>query len=140
MYLLGLMNWLRTELGEPVEAVYGFYFCGHRCENQKNTYSVALIKLSAPKWLGEELKAETFVVTDETINLLPMRFLIHFLKHGKQWSISDSGRVDESRRIPSLFTLPTSLWQDDGGERRLVLNTASSIVFHVSGQGLTSLL
>jgi hypothetical protein len=60
MYLLGLLYWLRTELGEPVEAVYGFYFCGCRCKNEDNTYSVGLIKLSAPKWLGEELKAETF--------------------------------------------------------------------------------
>jgi hypothetical protein len=109
MYLLGLMYWLRTELGEPVEAVYGFYFCGSRCEYQNNTYSVGVIKLSAPKWLGEELKAETFVVTEETNNFLPMRFLIHFLKHGKQWSISNSGRLDESRRIPSLLTFPTSL-------------------------------
>jgi hypothetical protein len=52
MYLLGLIYWLRTELGEPVETV-----CGRRCENQDNTHSVGLIKLSAPKWLGEGLKA-----------------------------------------------------------------------------------
>jgi hypothetical protein len=60
MHLLGLIYWLRTELGEPVEAVYGFYFCGRRCENQdNNTYLVGLIKLSAPKWLGENVKRHT---------------------------------------------------------------------------------
>jgi hypothetical protein len=39
-----------------------------------------------------------------------------------------------------MSTLPTNLWEDKGDERRLVLNGALSTVFHVSGQGLTSLL
>ena len=53
MYLVALLYWLRVELGEPVEAVYGFYFCGQQCKGPDNTYTVGLIKLSAPTWLGE---------------------------------------------------------------------------------------
>ena len=45
------------------------------------------------------------------------------------------------RRIPSLFTLPSSLWNDENYERRLVLHgTTLSIVFAISRLGLERLL
>lgn len=57
MYLLGLLYWLRVELGSPIESVFGFYFCGCRCQDQKGTYTVGIVKLSASQFLGDEMKA-----------------------------------------------------------------------------------
>jgi len=122
MYLLGLLHWLRTKLGEPVDAVHGFCFCGRRCADQNQTYCVGLVKLTAPMCLGDELRAKFVQVTDDATSPIPMNALIHFLKHGKRWSISSStcgedGLIEAHRRVPSLFTLPSSLWKDDEENR-----------------------
>eukprot|EP00529_Nitzschia_sp_RCC80_P017120 CAMPEP_0113470632 /NCGR_PEP_ID=MMETSP0014_2-20120614/16547_1 /TAXON_ID=2857 /ORGANISM="Nitzschia sp." /LENGTH=677 /DNA_ID=CAMNT_0000363211 /DNA_START=126 /DNA_END=2159 /DNA_ORIENTATION=- /assembly_acc=CAM_ASM_000159 len=142
MYLIGLMYWLRAEQGKAVEAVYGFYFCGRRCEGFfSNRYSVGLIKLSAPQHLGDEIKAEYFKVDGPSNDLLPLRFLIHFLKKGKRWSLDPRRDMnDPKRRIPALYALPTTLWEDNGNNRKLVLNSTLAIVFRVSAEGLKNLL
>lgn len=44
------------------------------------------------------------------------------------------------RRIPSLFTLPSSLWNDEHDARRLVLHGSLSIIFDISPLGLENLL
>ncbi|CAB9506109.1 unknown protein [Seminavis robusta] len=140
MYLLALMNWLRTELGKPVDAVYGFYFCGLRCEHQDCTYSV----LSMPTTLGECLEVEVYETTDTVESNVPMNALIHFLLHGKCWSVSgemlQGGIMKQERRIPSLYTLPTSLWEDNPDNRQLIIHGALSVVFIVSVPGLKHLL
>jgi len=144
MYLLTLMYWLRTELGKPVEAVYGFYFCGSRCEHQHGFYVVGFIKLSAPTTLGECLEVDVYETTDTVDSNLPMNALIHFLKHGKRWSVSgemlQDGIMKQERRIPSLYTLPTRLWEDNPDNRQLILHGTLSIVFIVSVAGLKQLL
>jgi hypothetical protein len=142
MYLVALLYWLRVELGEPIEAVYGFYFCGQQCNDQDGTYAVGLIKLLAPTFLGERLMAETFWTKAKTDKLEPMCLLVHFLKHGNHWQLSGD-RVEKGRqRIPALFTLPTSLWKNDSEHgRELVLNGTYSIVFRfTTGNNLTNLL
>ncbi|KAG7366435.1 hypothetical protein IV203_029105 [Nitzschia inconspicua] len=142
MYLLGLLYWLRVELGRPVESVFGFYFCGCRCEDQKKkTYTVGILKLSASQYLGDEMKAVCYEIKDDVNSLLPMRLLIHFLKEGKRWDISNqTTTVPVERRIPSLFTLPSNLWNDEHDARRLVLHGTLSIVFDISSLGLENLL
>ena len=144
MYLLALLYWLRTKLGKPVEAVYGFYFCGRRCEDEDNSYSVGFIKLSAPSMLGESLKLEGYETTDHINSNGPMNALIHFLRNGKRWSVPGEsvvgGVVAPERRIPSLFTLPTSLWEDEQEHRQLIIHGTLSIVFLVSVSGLKQLL
>jgi len=142
MYLLTLLYWLRTVLGIPVESVYGFYVCGRRCSDQRgHRYTVALLKLSAPQYLGDELRAICLSLRREIYNPLPLQFLIHFLKAGKRWVMADQiPRItDLHRRIPSLFVLPTSLWVDDR-DRRLVEHGTLSIVFRITARGLKDLL
>ena len=144
MYLLALLYWLCTELGKPVEAVYGFYFCGRRCEDEDNSYSVGFIKLSAPSMLGESLQLEGYETTDHIDSNVPMNALIHFLRNGKRWSVSGKsvagGVVAPKKWIPSLFTLPTSLWEDEQEDRQLIIHGTLSIVFLVSVSGLKQLL
>jgi hypothetical protein len=97
-------------------------------------------------WLGERITVAVFRAQAKTDKPGPMHLLVHFLKHGNRWQFSkDCARVSMvSRRwIPVLFTLPTSLCEDDSNEqgRRLVLNGTFSIVFRFeTAQGLTSLL
>lgn len=142
MYLLGLLYWLRVELGTPVESVFGFYFCGRRCEdqNKKGTYTVGFLRLSAARFLGDNMEVDCFELKRRASDLLPMRLLIHFLKKGKRWDVPSSDPVPVTRRIPSLFTLPFSLWQDESDERRLILHGTLSIVFVITPAGLENLL
>eukprot|EP00980_Cylindrotheca_fusiformis_P022573 scaffold9442_cov72-Cylindrotheca_fusiformis.AAC.1 len=48
--------------------------------------------------------------------------------------------MDQSRRIPSLFTLPTCLWTDSDDLSLFVLHKSLSIVFRISGSSLQALL
>ena len=140
MYLLGLLYWLRGEMGMPVESVYGFFFCGCRCADQGNKmYTVGLIQLSAPRFLGDDMKTVRLERSAETSNLYPIRLLIHFLKTGKRWEVAKRPNLETDRRIPSVFTLPTNLW-DDTVDRRLVLHGTLSIVFNLSAKGLKDLI
>eukprot|EP00980_Cylindrotheca_fusiformis_P010066 scaffold2228_cov92-Cylindrotheca_fusiformis.AAC.1 len=139
MYLLGLLYFLRVELGKPVETVYGFFVCGIQCRDQDKTYTVGLISLSAPQKLGEEIKAKYFLQKGSVDNTYPLCVLIHFLKVGRRWSTSNQPCMDESRRIPSLLILPTCLWTDSD-DRELVLHGTLSIVFRISGKSLQALL
>jgi hypothetical protein len=138
MYSLGLLYWLRTVLGKPVEAVYGFYVCGLRCSDQSGTdYTVGLLQLSAPQYLGDVMKAVNLSITEEVENPFPLRLLIHFLKQGKRWSISNRPVVKNP--IPCLFVLPTNLWSDDS-DRTLVVHGTLSIVFRISATGIRQLV
>ena len=142
MYLLSLLYWLRTVQGIPVESVYGFYICGCRCSDHDGLkYTVALVKLSAPQYLGDELKAVCLSQRRGIDNPLPLQLLVHFLKEGKRWVMADQiPRItDLHRRIPSLFVLPTSLWVDDQ-DRRLVEHGTLSVVFRITFRGLKDLL
>lgn len=142
MYLIGLLYWLRAVRGKPVEAVYGFYFCGRKCSGgPPDNYTVGLIKLSAPQYLGESAKTEYFSVSRPSKDLLPVQFLIHFLRHGKRWVRSPPPIQDLENKetIPALYALPSTLWVNES-YRTLVLNSTLAIVFHVSCEGLMSLL
>ena len=139
MYLIALLYWLRTVIGRPVESVYGFYICGCRCSDQGGeTYCVGLLKLSAPQYLGDQLRAACLSKMAFVNDPLPLRLIIHFLKNGKGWTTSPSGPFSIRNPVPCYFVLPTSLWQDDG-ERKLVLHGTLSIVFHITARGLKDL-
>ena len=141
MYLIGLLYWLRVDVGKPVEAVFGFYFCGRRCSDQDNykNYEVGLVKLTAPRYLGDEMVA-TYLESHAAIsNLTPLRMLIHFLKEGKRWVVSSRARAPMTR-IPCLFTPPSNLWENDQ-DRSLVCHGGTlSIVFRITAQGLHALI
>jgi hypothetical protein len=139
MYLLGLLYFLRAKLGQPVESVYGFFLCGRRCQDQDGDYTVGLVMLSAPQSLGKHLEARFTRVTADVDEMRPLNLLIHFLKTGKAQNVAEQPRLEVSRRVPSLFTLPTSLWTDQD-ERKLVLHATLSIVFYLSGHALKRLL
>eukprot|EP00980_Cylindrotheca_fusiformis_P022574 scaffold9442_cov72-Cylindrotheca_fusiformis.AAC.2 len=84
MYPLGLLCFLRAELGKPVETVYGFFVRGVQCQDQDKTYTVGQVRLSAPHKLGEEIKATYFLQKGSADYTYPLCVLIHFLKEGKR--------------------------------------------------------
>lgn len=139
MYLLGHLYWLRTVLGKPVETIYGFYVCGVRCSDQGGTfYTVGLLKLSAPQYLGDVMKAVRLSITSKVEDMFPLRMLIHFLVQGNRWSISDLPVAKSP--IPCLFVLPTNLWSDDGSDRTLVIHGTLSIFFRINATGIDRLV
>ena len=139
-YLHGLLYFLRVELGEKVDRVYGFCVCGCKCRDQgsNTTYAVTLVRLCAPEILGETIKVEIFTLQRSTTDMLPMQLLVHFLKHGKRWKVSpnDSTISTDVQLTPSLFTLPTNLWEN----KTLVRHGTLSIVFHGTSQEISNIL
>jgi hypothetical protein len=140
-YLLCLLYWLRAEAGRKVEPVFGFYVCGCRCADMKaKSYVVGLVKLSTSQFLGDDMKAEYYQMKSNVMSPLPMQLLIHFLKNGKQWIVSkQDSDMPCNRRIPSLFVVPSSLWNDDN-EPFLVHHGTFSMVFKISLLGLKQFL
>uniref|UniRef100_A0A7S2XRW8 Protein kinase domain-containing protein n=1 Tax=Attheya septentrionalis TaxID=420275 RepID=A0A7S2XRW8_9STRA len=143
LYLYALLFWLRSRRGLKVEAVYGFTFCGRKCEGHgQGTYSVSLIKISPPQKLNEQLKVEVFMKQGGLDDHTPLLLLVNFLKHGKRWEhacdVPGADPIPNERCISALFTLPTALWTDTG-DRQLVLNGTMSIVFRVTKAGLEDL-
>jgi len=147
LYLYAIIFVLRTKLGLPVVAAYGFAFCGHKCKDQKSqsknqigSYSVGLIKLSLPTTLFGEIKAESYWTRGDTGDKRPLRLLIDFLMHGNRWEFEDIPRItDGSRLVPSLFMLPTLFWLDND-DRKLIRNGTMAIVFHATKTGLLHIL
>jgi hypothetical protein len=77
----------------------------------------------------------------EVGKFLPLRLLVHVLNHGKKWPIAADSKIQTGNRsIPSLLSLPTSLWKDVAGQRILVRNGTLSIVFKITAIGLKCLL
>jgi hypothetical protein len=57
LYLHGLLYFYRVKLGIPVDTVYGFVICGHKCRGVKSDeYAVGLLKLTSPQGLGMSSK------------------------------------------------------------------------------------
>jgi hypothetical protein len=143
MYLIGLIYWLRCVRGQPVEDVYGFYFCGRRCSDSKDKvhYTVGLLKLSAPKHLGGLVEATCFTVLAPVTDPYPLQLLIHFLKNGRKWTINSQTLAQQPIRtpLPCFYVLPTNLWQNGDGYD-LVVHGTLSIVFRVTAAGLGRLL
>lgn len=139
MYLISLLYWLRAVVGMRVESVYGFYVCGRRCSDQEKVeaYTVGLLKLNAPQYIGDELNVVCVSCKREIKDTNPLRLLIHFLKNGKRWTMSGTQRFQKP--VPALFTLPTKLW-DDSEQRKLVLHGSLAIVFHITARGVKELL
>ena len=140
MYLLGLLYWLRTVLGLPVESVRGFYVCGCKCkDNDNEMYTVGLLKLDAPQFLGDTAKAYYLSTEDVAENgYFPLTMLYHFLTRGKCWTLSQ--RDPAKDKIPCLSVLPTCLWNSDNQDRTLVVHFSLSIVFRINGRGIKKFL
>ena len=137
MYLVGTLYWLRSVLGRPVESIYGFYFCGCRCSDRNQDYSIGLLKLSAPQYLGDTMSAECFQQEGDVDDPLPLQLLVHFFTYGKRWTISQQPKANNP--MPCLFVLPTQLWKNDS-DRELVVHGTLSIVFRITAAGLDLLL
>ena len=62
-YLYSALYWIRVVQGFPLESVYGFGVCGHKCRGMKSStckeYAVGFFRLSVPSHLGERFKAES---------------------------------------------------------------------------------
>eukprot|EP00980_Cylindrotheca_fusiformis_P017248 scaffold5333_cov74-Cylindrotheca_fusiformis.AAC.1 len=124
MYRLGLLYFLGAELGKPVETVYRFFVCGVQCQDQDKTYTVGLVRLSAPQKLGEEIKATYFLQKGSRGNsdLHPANYV--WTNLGEFHLCSHFQRVcGPTPMIASLFILHKSL----------------SIVFRISGRSLQAL-
>jgi hypothetical protein len=139
LYLLGLLYFLRVA-GNPVETVYGFYFCGCKCADQHGN-EVGIISLSAPQFLGDPLESHYFQIKSNVGKFLPLCLLVHFLKNGKKWPIAADSKIQTGNQsIPSLLSLPASLWKDVAGQRILVWNAAHLRVFKITAAALKCLL
>lgn len=95
--------------GVPVKSVYGFGFCGNSCENQKNTYSVGFLKLTAPAFLGQPFCAEECWQDFQSSDGLGVKLLYLYMKSVKLWDMDATtleSRVDQDSRNPCLFSAP----------------------------------
>jgi hypothetical protein len=141
LYMIALMYWLRTGLGMKVETVYGFGFCGCKCDGHNGRkYAVGLFKLSLPAKLGGQLKAEYLWKYGEIDDKKPMQLLVEFLKNGHRWNLAAPFHPTiPTSYIPARLMLPSSLW-DNTASRELVANGTMAIVFRCSPEAVIDLL
>ena len=132
-YLHALLYFYRVKLGIPVDSVYGFTVCGPKCSDLQDEYSVGLLKLSAPQWLGDVFSGVKYISTYGIENMDGVKLLIHFLTRG---NVSDIKSALNHRRLvgerhASLFAVPRALWKNTDGVE-LVTGGTCAMVFRVT--------
>lgn len=134
--LHSLLYFYRVKLGVPVDTVYGFTICGPKCTDLNNQYSVGLLKMTAPRKLGDLFSGQKYIqkfdVDGKNKDSRGLQLLVHFLTKG---NVSDLGSVwedrrkEQKRRGPYLFAVPRRLWSEKDAE--LILGGTCAMVFRV---------
>jgi hypothetical protein len=128
LYLVSLLYFMRVQMLIPVKAVFGFFICGCKCEDSDGNYTVGLVKLSAPKYLGDTFVSHCYSSEHPTDDMKGIHILVNFLQKGKTREPVNvkipQDRVNVSR-TPALCMLPDTLWKD----KCLIINGTTSVVF-----------
>lgn len=142
LYMYAWMYYLRVKQGRPVNTVYGFGFCGHKCSDNRSAkadqhgeYSVGLFKLTAPLELGKKYRCAHHWEKFSTSDANGVQRLFRFLKFGNESDLASPTVTDLQKhpvdRRPCLYCLPRKDWQDTK-YRILVKNETKAIVFYVT--------
>jgi hypothetical protein len=125
-------------MGRQIDSVWGFCICGSCCIGLKGKYSIALIKLSAPVMLGNPIVSSVFWDEYSLDDMKGMQLLATFIQRGKAYESHEPPKTNLALRyrIPALFSLPVSFWDDPC----LISNGTLSTVFRGTQSEITDLV